>query len=722
MIKNKKIKKIKNSIISYLRKNRNKQYNYKQICFFLEIKDTESKKIIINIINNLIKKKIIRSKNLGKVYFKKEENKNISGILEITSSGKGYVLNKEFEKDIFISNKNLNKAFNGDKVEVYLYKRKDKKSKLEGEIVNIVNRKNNFFTGELHITKSSGFVKTKGGKMYTDFYINKEQIREFINGDKVVVKLKDWPERSEIPNGEIIKSLGKSGETDTEINAILNEYNLPNNFSKKIEEEANKIVFNVDDLEIKKRKDFRKILTFTIDPITAKDYDDALSFNIINKDIYEIGIHIADVTHYIKKESIIDKEAYERGTSVYLVDRVIPMLPEILSNGVCSLRENEEKYTFSAVFKINNKAEILDEWYGKTIIKSNNRFSYEEVQSVLETKSPVIKKEDSLNKIEYKLEEKTFFALQKLNEISKKLRKERIKKGAISFDRVEVEFLLNRYSLPKKVFFKKSKDANKLIEEFMLLANKKVAEYYNKKHSNKNFIYRVHDKPDINKINNLKEVAKNFGHNISIKEKEVSSSINNLLLSVKGKKEQNLINTLTIRCMSKAEYTTNNIGHYGLAFKEYSHFTSPIRRYPDIMVHRLLNEITNNNEIIKRNDLEEKCNHCSQQEILATKAERDSIKFMQIKFMEDKLGETFEGVVSGVTERGLYVELTENKCEGMIRIKEIKDDYYLYNEKNHFLVGKRNGNKIQLGDIVEVNVKKVNILKRHLDFEFVKTI
>ena len=488
-------------------------------------------------------------------------------------------------------------------------------------------------------------------------------------------------------------------------------------YSSAVLDYANNLDTSISKKEVEKRKDMRPILTFTIDPRDAKDFDDALSFEIKKDGNYEIGIHIADVSHYLKEETILDKEAYSRATSVYLVDRVVPMLPEILSNKACSLRPFEDKYTFSAIFSMNEKGDVEKEWFGRTVINSNARFSYEEAQYLIENKTNTIPKKISLSNSEYKTSIKIKEAILKLNEISKKLRQKRMNNGAISFDKKEVKFKLNKENFPEKVYFKTSKEANKLIEEFMLLANKKVAEFISKKTPKKTFIYRTHDKPDTQKLENLQRTISQFGHKIDLKNKEkTNKSLNKLLKKIEGRKEKNLIDTLIIRSMSKAEYSTKNIGHYGLSFQSYSHFTSPIRRYPDVMTHRLLQNYLDGESSKNATTFEENCKHSSHMENIATKAERESIKYMQINYMKNQKKDFFSGIISGVTEWGIYVEITENKCEGMVRIRDIKDDYYSFNNEIHALVGEKNKKKYQLGDQVQVKVKKADLIKRQLDF------
>lgn len=711
---------IEKKMLSFFRENPGKEYNYKQIAAVLNLRDTRGRNELIKFLNLNVASKQLLSPSRGKYTLAVTKKQYHRGILDVTSSGRGFVICEDLEQDISIPKNGINKAFNGDLVEVYCYKRKNNGS-LEGEIVDIIERKKTTFVGILQIEKNYAFVLTRGARMYTDFFIDKKQLSpDYQDGDKVLVRFDEWPKRAESPFGTLIENFGPPGETATEMHAILSDYGLPLRFPDEVEAAAAEIEQSITEEEIKKRRDFRKVLTFTIDPKTAKDFDDALSFEILGEDLYEVGIHIADVSHYVQPGSIIDQEALDRATSVYLVDRVVPMLPEVLSNGVCSLRPHEEKYTFSAVFLINGKGRIKKEWFGRTVIYSDHRFAYEEAQDIIETQSPVVSEKHSLRNGSYTVDEATFNAITTLDKIAKNLRKDRMKNGAISFDRVEVNFNLKDDNTPESVFFKSSKDANKLIEEFMLLANKQVARFAGKRDKPLPMVYRVHDEPDPNKLNNLQSVVAGFGYKLNLKTKNVSQSINKLLLETQGKQEQNMIDTLTIRCMSKAEYTTQNIGHYGLAFDYYAHFTSPIRRYPDVMVHRLLAQHLNKEKWPSINLLEEASAHSSQREQLATKAERDSIKFMQIKFMENHIGEEFDGVISGVTDRGIYVEIIENKCEGMVRIKDVPGDYFFFDERNHALIGERTKKIYQLGDLVKVTVAKADLIKRHLDFTMVQ--
>ena len=713
--KSPKIENITQGILKILKSEPNKTFNYKQIAAKFGVDDPSSRNQIIKKLTQLAAKKEIEEVDRGK--FKIVPNINTyTGVLELTSKGTGYVIVEELEDDIFVPNNNLNKALNGDEVEVYVYKRK-RRGKSEGEISRIISRSKNEFVGVIEIQKNYAFVNMQDSRMYTDIFIPKNKIKNAEDGDKVLVKLEDWPEKADSPFGKVVKVLGKPGDHNTEIHAILAQYGLPYEFPSEVENYANELDTSIQESEIKKRRDMRKTLTFTIDPKDAKDFDDALSFEILENGNYEIGIHIADVSHYVKPGTILDDEAYERATSVYLVDRVVPMLPEVLSNNACSLRPHEEKYTFSAVFELNDKAEIKKQWFGRTVTYSDARFAYEEAQHIIETGKNSIPEEISLTGKAYSADQKIADAVLKLDELAKIMRTQRMGKGAISFDKVEVKFSLNEEKNPVGVFFKTSKDANKLIEEFMLLANKKVAEFVGKQNPKKTFVYRVHDEPNDEKLAALQNVIGRFGYKLDLRDRKTTTkSLNGLLKDVQGKKEQNLVDTLAIRSMSKAEYTTHNIGHYGLAFDYYSHFTSPIRRYPDVMAHRLLQHYLDNGKTVAEEEYEEKCNHSSSMENLAASAERDSIKYMQIKFMKDHEDEEFLGVISGVTEWGIYVEIISNKCEGMIRLKDMNDDHYIFDQDEYAIIGQSSKKMYQLGDEVYVKVKNADLVKRHLDF------
>ena len=713
----KKAKDFSAHVYKILSKEPNKDFNYKQIAAIIEVNDTQSRNEIIKELLVLKKAGKIEETERGKFrIISKAEY--YEGTVDMTSRKSGYFVCKELEDDVYIPFINLNHALDGDKVKCYIYNRRSSR-KPEAEVLEILERAKTEFVGVIDIQKNFAFVTTTNAKMYTDIFIPKNDIFDAEHGDVVLVSMVDWPKKADSPFGKVIKVLGKPGEHDTEIHAILAEYGLPYDFPIEVEAYANQIDTSITEEEIAKRKDMRKVLTFTIDPKDAKDFDDALSFQVLPNGNYEIGVHIADVSHYLQEGTILDDEAYDRATSVYLVDRVVPMLPEVLSNFACSLRPNEEKYTFSAIFQLNDKAEVIDSWFGRTVIYSDQRFAYEEAQEIIESKSDIIPAHISLTGKEYHAPKPIVEATLKMDDLAKILRRKRMNAGAISFDKVEVKFNLNENAEPVGVYFKQSKDANHLIEEFMLLANRKVAEFIGKQ--KKTFVYRIHDEPNEDKLFGLQNVISKFGYNLNLKSKQdISTSLNKLLDDVQGKKEQNMVDTLTIRCMSKAAYSTHNIGHYGLAFDYYSHFTSPIRRYPDVMAHRLLQFYLDGGKSVSEELFEEKCMHSSDRENLAAKAERDSIKYMQVKYMQDHKDQEFLGVVSGVTEWGIYVEIIENKCEGMVRIREIKDDYYTFDDKQYALVGEVSKNLIQLGDEVYVKVKNADLVKKQLDFHFVR--
>ena len=723
------IKNLTRNIFKILNEDSDKFYNYKQIAAKLKISDTDGKTQVLKKLAELTATKKIKEVDRGKFQINTDRKYSV-GTLDVTSNGNGYFISDDYENDIFIPNINLGKGLHNDIVKAYVYKKRSGK-KLEADVVEIVERAKTEFVGVLQKNKDFGFVIPDNNKMYADIFISQNKMNGAEDGDKVQATITDWPQNSKNPFGKITTVLGKPGDHNTEMHSILLEYNLPYEFESEVEKEAENLPIEITDKEISKRRDMRKDLTFTIDPKDAKDFDDALSFTKLENGNYEIGIHIADVSHYLQPKTILDDEAYDRATSVYLVDRVVPMLPEMLSNGVCSLRPNEEKLTFSAVFEINDKAQIVGEWFGRTVTYSDQRFAYEEAQSIIENvklsddiQPYTMPKDISIIDKEYKVTPEIVEATLKLDELAKILRKKRMKDGAISFDRVEVKFNLDKEANPIGVFFKTSKDANKLIEEFMLLANRKVAEFigsHQDKPSNKTFIYRVHDEPDVEKLASLQNIISKFGYKINTESKEsTSESLNQLLNDVNGKAESNMIETLAIRSMSKAVYTTQNIGHYGLAFDYYSHFTSPIRRYPDVMTHRLLQHYLEGGNTPKADLYEERCKHSSKREELASKAERSSIKYMQVKYMQDHKDEVFGGVITGVTEWGIYVEISSNKCEGMVRIRDIKNDYYVFDEKQYAIVGQSTKHIYQLGDDVVVRVKNADLERKHLDFTLIE--
>lgn len=629
----------------------------------------------------------------------------MTGTFQRKSNGKNTFIPDDGGEPILIAERNSAHALNGDKVKVSFFARR-KRHMIEAEVVEILERSNDTFVGTLDITSQYAFLLTESRTLANDIFIPKDRLKGGKDGDKAIVKIVEWPERFNNPIGEVVEILGPAGDNNTEMHAILAEFGLPYAYPKNVVQAAEKISADITEEEIAKREDFRDVLTFTCDPADAKDFDDALSIRKLENGLWEVGVHIADVTHYVKEGSVIDKEALNRATSVYLVDRTVPMLPEKLCNNLCSLRPDEEKLTYSVIFEMNEKAEVKKSRIVHTIIKSNRRFCYEEVQKIIENKQGEFVDE-----------------ILALDGMAKKLREKRFKNGAINFERVEVKFKIDKKGKPLGVYFKESKDANKLIEEFMLLANRTVAEKIGKVGKGKKaktFVYRVHDQPDPEKLANLSEFISRFGYKLrtSGTNGEISKSFNHMLADIKGKKEQNLIELISIKAMQKAYYSTHNIGHYGLAFSHYTHFTSPIRRYPDMMAHRLLTKyLEEEGRSANLGKYEDMCEQSSKMEEIAAQAERASIKYKQVEFMKDKIGQVFPGVVSSISEWGIYVELTESKCEGLVPIRDLGDDYYEFDEKNYCLRGRRNHNVYQLGDELNVRVARANLEKKQLDFE-----
>src|SRR5210317_1219415 len=686
-----------------------RKFNYKQLASQLGYKPEMVKAKIEMALSDMERKGTIIMVDRYK-YKLKYTAVFTEGVVDMASNGNAYVVSPDTESDIMVRSPNLMHALHGDRVKVSLFARRGGK-KLEGEIVEIVERKQTDFVGTIEIGKSYGFLVPSSRKMLIDIYIPKDKLGGAEHGQKAIARITDWPEKASSPFGEIIEVLGNAGEHNTEIHAVLAEFGLPNQFPEEVERAADELDTAIKEDEIaKNRRDFRKVPTFTIDPADAKDFDDALSLQKLENGHWEVGVHIADVSHYVKPDSILEDEAVTRATSVYLVDRVVPMLPEVLSNGACSLRPNEDKYTFSAVFEMDEEGTVHNRWFGRTAIHSDRRFAYEEAQQIIEDNHPEGKKADF------------YEAIRTLDGMAKKLRAARMGKGALSFDKKEVKFHLDENNEPTGVYFKVSRDANHLIEEFMLLANRSVAEFIGKaksgQPSGQTFVYRIHDDPDPTKLQDLSTFVRQFGHEVRLNSKTaITRSLNKMLDEVKNTPEANMIETLTIRTMSKAKYTTQNIGHFGLAFDHYTHFTSPIRRYPDVMVHRLLQHYLDNGKSEKAEEIEKLCLHSSEREKRAADAERASIKYKQVEFMQTMLGQDFEGVISGVTEWGVYVELTDNYCEGMIRISAFRDDYYKFDSKNFCIEGERTGRIFQLGDPMKITVKNVDLERKQIDFE-----
>ena len=698
------IEKVKRSVQRVFDGNVKKILNPKQVAAKLDIDSTQGRDEIILAMKLLVKEGVLEEVSPGK-YISVFKHQFIEGRIELTQRGAGYVVPDEGGDDIMISSENLNTALDRDHVKVNLFAKRAG-DKPTGEVVEVLKRNRMEFVGVLQLSFNHAFLICDDKKMYTDIFIPLDKIGKAKNGDKVIAHITDWTLEHKNPFGEIIEVLGRPGYHETEMHAIIAEFGFSFKFTEEVEKEANKISEKISKEEIASRRDFRKITTFTIDPDDAKDFDDALSIQKLSDGTWEIGVHIADVSHYVKPGTLLDDEAFERGTSVYLVDRTIPMLPEKLSNGVCSLRPQEEKLTFSVVFKMDDNAELLDVWFGKTVIFSDRRFSYEEAQQCIESGVG-----------DYAPEINT------LNELAKKLRELRFRNGAVNFETEEVKFKLDENFKPIGIYKKVRKDAHKLIEEFMLLANKKVAEYGHNGSKQRTFVYRVHDLPNEEKLKLFSTFASRFGYTIRMQsQKAISQSMNELLAKVEGKPEQNLLQQQAIRTMAKAFYTTKKTGHYGLAFDFYSHFTSPIRRYPDLLAHRLLFDYLNKGKSANADKYETMCKHSSEMETKAAEAERASVRYKQVEYIKDFIGEEFQGIISGVTEWGMYVEISQYKCEGMIRLSNLADDFYEYDQHNLCIVGRRTRKKYQLGDIIEVVVKDADVLKRQVSLDIVGNV
>ena len=695
-----------NRIVGLFNRSPKELMNYKQVSAEIGATTQVNKLMVAEILDRLHEDDFLIEEDRGK-YRLNGLGLTAEGTFARHSNGKNAFIPEGDGNSIFVAERNSLHAMNGDKVKVQLFaKRKGREP--EAEVLEILERAKNTFVGILEVSNSYAFLIVDSKMLANDIFIPKDKLKGGISGQKAIVRVLEWPERAKNPIGEVIDVLGKPGDNDTEMHAILAEFGLPYKYPESVEKAANKIRTDIPESEIKNREDFRKVTTFTVDPKDAKDFDDALSIREIKKGLWEVGVHIADVTHYVQSGDIIDREAEKRATSIYLVDRTIPMLPEKLCNQLCSLRPNEDKLAFSAIFDITENAEVKNYRIMRTVIHSDRRFTYEEAQNVLET-----------GEGDYKDE------LLIMDKLAKKLRAKRFASGAINFDRYEVKFELDENGKPLRVFFKESKDSNKMIEEFMLLANRTVAEAIGKVPKGKkakSFVYRIHDLPDPEKMANFSEFIHKFGYKLKTTgtKSDISKGINRLLDDVQGKKEQNMIETVAVRAMAKAQYSTHNIGHYGLAFEHYTHFTSPIRRFPDMMVHRLLERYLTGGRSAPEAKLEEQCKHSSAMENIAATAERASIKYKQVEFMSDKLGMEFDGIISGVTEWGLYVELNENKCEGMVPLRDLDDDYYEFDEKNYCLIGRRNKQQYRLGDAITIKVARANLERKQLDFMLVK--
>ncbi len=700
-------------VTDWFRDNQDRTISVKRLYDELQLKTHPMRSMCLDIVLDLLDDGFLSEKD-GQFQLKQKRT-FLDGVLQRRAGGKNYFVPDDGSEAIFIAERNCAGAVNGDRVRIVQFARRPH-SGPEGEVTEILKRAKDTFVGTLQVKGKFAYLVTPD-KSDRDIFIPSASLKKGKNGEKAVVKVVEWPDTPDRnPVGKVIDILGAAGENDTEMHAILAEYGLPYSYPENVEQEALAISSDISETELAGREDFRGVTTFTIDPRDAKDFDDALSIRPIKKGLWEVGVHIADVSHYVQEGGIIDKEAFKRATSVYLVDRTIPMLPEKLCNNLCSLRQDEDKLTYSVILEMTDDAKVKNSRIARTVIRSNRRFTYEEVQAIIEREQQGGK--DKLPGDEFRNE------IMTLDSLAKILRDKRFAEGALSFDRIEVRFDIDEKGHPLSVFFKESKDANKLIEEFMLLANRTVAEFIGKVRGGatpKTFVYRVHDEPDPERLGNLQQFISKFGYKIKTTGThiEMAKSMNKLLSDVKGKKEQELIETISIRSMQKACYTTENIGHYGLAFEYYTHFTSPIRRYPDLMVHRLLTRYLAGGRSVSQMKYEEFCEHCSNREQVAEQAERASIKYKQVEYMADRLGQTYDAVISGVTEWGIYAEIIENKCEGMIPIRSLGGDYYEFDEKNYCLTGQRTRRRYRLGDHVQIRVARCNLEKKQMDYELV---
>jgi len=700
------------SVLSIFTKEPFRAYNYKQVAASLGLLDKASKDLVNIILVELIEDGVIQELRPGKYKisqsFVKETpqlKKYITGKVDMKGTGKAYIINDEGGEDIYIAPNNTSRALNGDKVKVLIFPRR-KDRKIEGQIIEIIERGKEQYVGIIDVSKHFAFLVADSTNMPVDILIPKDGLKGAVTGQKVVVKITDWPEHSKNPVGNVIDVLGSPGDNDVEMKSILAEFNFPWTFPEKVEKEALKIDRGITPEEIRRRKDYREAFTITIDPPDAKDFDDALSLQKLPNGNFEVGVHIADVSFYVKPGSLTDKEGYDRGTSVYLVDRTIPMLPEKLSNDLCSLKPHEDKLCYAAIFELDEGANIRQQWIGRTVINSSRRFNYEEVQQIIETGEGEFSEEIMI-----------------LHKLATKLREDRFRKGSINFDSQEVKFVLDEKGKPLSVYIKEQKESNRLIEDFMLLANQKVAELIGKVKTGekaKTFVYRIHDSPSVEKLTNFAQFLSKLGYKLNIENRKgLASSFNNLFKQIEGKGEQNMIETIAIRTMAKAIYSTLNIGHYGLGFKFYTHFTSPIRRYPDLMVHRLLDLYLKGGNSVGQDEYEKKCEYASDMEKKAVEAERASVKYKQAEYLMDKIGQEFYGLISGVSKWGIFVELIESKCEGMVRLKDLADDYYFLDEENYQVTGQRNGYHYKLGDKVRIRVKKIDLSRKEMDFQII---